>query len=138
MTNANFVKKLIRDVEKLPFDKQQELSKLIKEWSKEKDGRSHQRKSVNIPIQVVTDDQLFKENTKDISASGTFVNLEDCTPFEQDQSINLIFNMPVSGRAFKLNGRIVRIENRGIAVQYENLTPPFLAFIEEELCEKGL
>ena len=133
---TSILEEIYTDVKKLSLDQQQDLLGLIRKWLNRKDVRTSPRKAVSIPVKVVSDDQLFESNTKDISTGGTFVKTEHRESFKEDQSINLVFNMPASGRAFKLNGRIVRVENRGIAVQYEDISARVSQDLEAALFEK--
>ncbi|MFO7750560.1 MAG: PilZ domain-containing protein [Desulfobacteraceae bacterium] len=130
MTNSSFIEELISDVKQLSSAKQQELSMLVKGWLKGEDARSDARKAVSIPVKVVTEEQLLERETRDVSAGGTFVNLAEGAPFKEEQSINLVFTMPASGRDLRLSGRIVRVEERGIAVEYKNAPPHLSEAIE--------
>ncbi|MFH1156587.1 MAG: PilZ domain-containing protein [Pseudomonadota bacterium] len=134
MPRPTIVHEIMASVEKLPYNKQVELLSLVREWL-DKDMRIHRRKSVSIPIEFVKDDKLFKEVTHDISGGGTFVNVRDLKQFDVDQKISIVFNLPGSKRSFKLKGRVVRVEEHGVGVQFEEITPYLSTILEEELFE---
>lgn len=136
MSQTAIVKEIMDHVVQLPYNKKVKLLNLIREWETG-EMRDHMRKPVSVPIQFVSDDKLFKEVTQDISCGGTFVSMRKQRKFEINQKIAIVFSLSDKGRAFKLKGRVARIEQDGIGIQFEEITPYLATLLEEELFEKA-
>lgn len=125
MSEMQLVDKIMINVEKLPYNRQVELLSVINKWLNG-DKRIYERKAVNIPIDVVSDDQILQRTTKDISDAGTFFHTDDVDRFEIHQRISVIINLSKTGKSFQLNGLVVRIRHNGIGIKFDDITPIFL------------
>ena len=91
---------------------------MAKEKLKNGDLRKHERKSVKVPVEIVTRGSLNKETARDISLSGIYIKSMDFEKYEVGQEIVLAFESK-SGEPHALEGKIVRKDNDGIGVQFK-------------------
>ena len=131
MSESKLKKEIMTNVEKLPRHRQKDLLKLIKLWL-DSDVRTHERRSVSIPIKLVSDDEIIKSNTRDISCGGTFIDMEESNGYQAYQPVSLAFHLSNSNRSFKINGSVVRVEKRGIAIQFQDIPQYFSGYIDQE------
>jgi len=82
--------------------------------------REFPRVPCNISLDLAANGRAINCFATDISAGGMFV--ESCESFTMGQSVSICFSIGPDQLPLKLNGRIVRLENGGIGVQYESLT----------------
>ncbi|WP_372680671.1 PilZ domain-containing protein [Desulfosarcina sp.] len=82
--------------------------------------REFPRVPCNITVDLAADGRAINCSAMDISAGGMFV--ESCEPFTMNQAVSICFSVPENQLALKIKGRVVRLEQGGIGVQYESLT----------------
>ena len=82
--------------------------------------REFPRVPCNISLDLAANGRAINCFATDISAGGMFV--ESCEAFTMGQSVSICFSIGPDQLPLKLKGRIVRLENGGIGVQYESLT----------------
>lgn len=82
--------------------------------------REFPRVPCNISLDLAADGRAINCFAKDISAGGVFV--ESCEPFTMGQSVSICFSLADDHLAFKLKGRVIRLEDGGIGIKYESLT----------------
>ena len=96
--------------------------------------RGYPRRGTRIDIDAVVGDKLIKSDTYDISASGMFINTE--WKFDLDTGIRVVFLLPGQNRPFKLQGRITRVEQSGVAIQFEEVSPYFQKILDGVVWKK--
>lgn len=166
MPIPNLLTKLIVNINKLPYEKQEELLQISEAWlggeeasavqlkpqpstdisspllssNGEPDSditlfeeRAYGRKFLTVPIEFVEGGKLYKEFTKDISAGGVFIRTKKNKNFTEGQKISMVFLLSDSQKPYKLSGLIVRVEDEGVAVRFENISAIECVSIEEEL-----
>lgn len=95
--------------------------------------RSYRRKDISIPIDFTSVNRLYKEITKNISASGLFIQTQKYNKFTRNQTIMMVFKIIENQKPFKLKGKVIRVEPEGIAVQFHNISDFDCAAMEEAL-----
>ena len=86
------------------------------------DRRRFERAEVIVSIEYSTIDDLFSEFTRDINASGVFIETDD--PQAIGTTVDLQFHLPGSTDPIKALGLVVRLGDgglRGMAVEFESL-----------------
>ena len=133
MAELKSIEEIMENVKQLPRHRQEELMERIKN-SITSNHRSHERRPVNIPIKLVAHEEICRPPTRDISSGGAFVDTDDSTEFQVFQPVSLAFNLSTSPRAFKIKGRVVRVEERGIAIQFhQDIPDDFSGCIDREI-----
>ena len=87
--------------------------------------RQELRKDYFMVVQYAVGDKLSSGYIKNISPGGIFVEapsdiLKDITPGNR---ITLTFSHPTTQKNVKINGEIVRIEDSGIGINFDNKIP---------------
>jgi Tfp pilus assembly protein PilZ len=99
--------------------------------------RSYERKDISIPIDFTSLDRLYKEMTKDISAGGLFIETQKYNKLTKNQKVLMVFTIGEGKKTFKLTGKVIRVDSKGIAVQFHNISPFDCAAIEESLSNRN-
>jgi hypothetical protein len=106
--------RLISLIRTMSEDRQKTLLRELEQrLSKEK--RQHSRKPLSTFVDFVSEGRGYREFTRDISEGGVFI--ETSTPFSMGKEVVITF--PGSSKPLKITGRIARVEDRGIAVQFD-------------------
>jgi len=103
-------------IKKMSKDEQQALLiELEKGFSKEK--RKHERKFFLDTLDYTTASGTYRDFIKDISDGGVFI--ETHIPYSVGEKISMTFLLPEHKKRLKLQGEIVRIEEKGIGVKFK-------------------
>ena len=121
---------IINRVRNLDSKKQEELLELLKTWQVGKQ-RDYPRLDTKVDIDVVVGDRVIQTDSKDLSAGGIFINTSG--KFETDQDVRVVFSAPGYDKPFKLTGSIVRVEQNGMAIKFENITPYFKEILDDAI-----
>ena len=125
---------IIKRIRNLNHDQQKEILKILDTWQVGKQ-REYQRLKAKSEIDVVVDDKIIQTDTSDISASGLYINTVG--KFETNKIVRIVFSVPRVDKTFKLQGTIVRVEESGIAIEFENLTPYFKEILDNVIWESN-
>lgn len=123
---------IIKRVRNLTREQQEEILGILKSWQTGKQ-REYQRLQTKADIDVVVGDRVIRTQTADISAAGIFIQATG--KFEPHKSVRVVFTVPGSSKPFKLQGSIARVEETGIAIQFENITPYFKEILDDVIWE---
>jgi len=84
-------------------------------------SRAFNRMDCHLLVDFTVGGKAYRGYLRDISAGGIFIVTSD--KFEIDQEVVLCFSMDESNEAiaFKLTGRIKRLYNDGIAIEYQDI-----------------
>ena len=109
---------ITRQASVLSEDQQKEVLDYIRSI---RDHRRYPRVRKRIDIDVVIEDSIVQSDSRDISASGVFVktNLKAAA----GKPAKVVFSIPGQKTPFKLNGRVVRTEEGGVAIGFTDMTP---------------
>ena len=126
----DIISEIKQRTEQLTPEQQEELLSILKEWQQEK-KREFQRMRSKAQVDVASDRRLVQTDMRDISASGIYIN----TPgrFNLKEKVKVVFTIPGYEKPFKLTGRIVRVEEQGIAIQFEEITPYFKKILDDAI-----
>jgi hypothetical protein len=97
-------------------EEQQET--LLKELEERlpKEKRQHLRKPFPTFVDFVAEGRSYREFTRDISDGGVFI--ETSTPFSVGKQVVMTFAFPDSSNHLKVGGRIARVEDAGVGIQF--------------------
>ena len=108
--------RLISLIKKMSEEQQEALLKKLEErLSKER--RQHPRKPVSAFVDLVFEGRSYREFTRNISEGG--VHIETSIPFSVGRQIMMTFTFPGSSNHLKISGRVLRVEDSGIAVRFD-------------------
>jgi Tfp pilus assembly protein PilZ len=114
------LKKLFDAILKLNHEQQAKVMIYVEELLDE-NKRTSARKPCNIPISYATQNRILSDNIADISKSGLFI--ETRRSLNIGEEIVLSSNMHGYDRPFKINGKIVRSNEKGIGVEFKEIKP---------------
>ncbi len=131
--NVKLMDQVKKKIRKLHPEQLKELIHILDTWDKG-ELREFKRLRTRIPIDVVVDDRYMQAGSEDISAGGVFINVSG--RFEVDADARLVFSFPGQDRPFKLKGRIVRVEEEGIAIEFDKISPYFKNILDEVIWDQ--
>ena len=108
--------RLFELIENMSEDEQLALLKKLKERPF-KEKREHERKPFFIVVDYSTEERVYKDWIKNISAGGVFI--ETHMPFSVGQDVSLTFPLPNYQKYIKIIGEVVRIDLQGIGVRFK-------------------
>ena len=96
--------------------------------------RRNPRRICRVSVKCTVGERSFKSHITDISTLGLFIETND--RFALGQEVGMLFNLPGQSQAMAIRGRISRIGQRGMGVNFSDLTPgqqsAIAAFIDKE------
>jgi len=119
---------IIKRVRNLNPDQQKEILEIMKTWQEGRQ-RDYPRLETSVNIDVAVGDRVIQTNAKDISAGGIFINTSG--KFETNEKVRVVFSVSGVEKPFKLEGMIVRVEQNGMAIKFEKITPYFKKMLDE-------
>lgn len=131
-TDMKIQDEIIKRVHNLSHDQQKEILEILKIWQTGKQ-RDYKRLRSKTDIDVVVGNRVIQTDTKDISAGGIFINVTG--QFETHKRVRVVFSVPGYDKPFKLQGKIVRVEKTGIAIEFEKVTPYFKKILDSVIWE---
>ena len=121
---------IIKRVHNLTHDQQKEVLKNLQALQ-EGQQREYPRLSKETDVDAVVSGKLIQTEARDLSASGVYINTSGV--FEIDKQVRVVFTVPGHETPFKLHGKIVRIEQDGMAIKFENMTPYFKKILDDAI-----
>ena len=115
-------------VRNLNLDQQEEILGILKNWQTGRQ-RGYPRLDTKVNIDIVVGDRVIQTDAKDISASGIFINTSG--KFKVNEKARVVISVPGIDKPFKLGGMIVRVEQNGMAIKFEKITPYFKKMLDE-------
>lgn len=120
---------IIKRIRNLTHEQQKEIMEYL-EFMQQDGQRGYSRLSTELKIDAVVDnDKLILSNTRDISASGVYINTRGIK-FENDKNVRVVFSIPRHDTPFKLHGEIIRIDKDGIAIRFDKVNPYFVKTLD--------
>lgn len=83
------------------------------------DRRQTARAPVTVRIEYETVDSLFSEFTRNINEGGVFIATEQ--PLGLEEQVQLQFQLPGDAEPVKVSGRVVRVEQAGMGIEFDEL-----------------
>ncbi len=121
---------IIKKVKRLSPDKQEELLDILNGWQ-QGDEREFKRLNTRTDIDVASANRVVQTNMRDISASGIYINTSG--KFEISEFVRVVFSIPGFDKPLKLQGKIVRVEQHGMAIIFEQITPYFKTILDDAI-----
>lgn len=87
--------------------------------------RKHSRRDYFMVVEYAVGDRLFSGYIKNISPGGLFIEMDISKKVAPGDKLTLTFSHPDTGDHIKTQGEVVRIEDGGIGVHFDNLIPLF-------------
>lgn len=121
---------IITRVHTLSLDQQKSLLDHLKDLQKGQQ-REYPRLQNKINIDAAVDGKVIQTETRDISACGVYINTSD--KVEIDKEAVVVFALSDHDNTFKLKGTVVRMEEDGVAIKFEKMSPYSKKMINEQL-----
>jgi Tfp pilus assembly protein PilZ len=86
-----------------------------------KERRRHTRKPFITFVDFASQGRAYREFVQDISGGGVYI--QTSRPFSLGQDVVLTFPFPDSQKHIKITGRIARVADTGIGVQFNMRSP---------------
>lgn len=117
---STIVSRLFQIVIQLDEDLQNELLQHA-EMLLVKEKRENIRKTCDIPINYASNDRVYHDLIRNISANGIFI--ETRKPFIKGDEIIMTFRLKGFDKSLKLRGEIARTAQMGVGVEFKNISP---------------
>lgn len=124
------LKEIIKRVNNLTPGQQREVLSFIQNMPNSGE-RGYPRKKTRVGIDLATPDRVVQSDTRDISATGVFINTN--SKLEKSGTVNVVFSLPGHERPFKLKGEITRVEKSGMAIRFLEVSPYFNQILDEAI-----
>jgi len=116
-TNGLSIDERINSLSKnLSLEKKQYLIELLQEWQ-----QNERRQDKRLPCLMAVDfsnrDRVYHEFIRDLSRGGVFIQTRET--FDVGEQVTLTFTTQKYQVHFKLSGKIARLEDNGIGVQFD-------------------
>jgi hypothetical protein len=111
---------IIKRVHHLNYHQQKKVLKDLQSLQ-EGEKRRYQRRMINTNIDAVVGDRVIQSDTRDISASGVYIRTT--AKLKNGKGIQVVFILPSHRTPFKLKGELIRAEQKGIAIKFEDQKP---------------
>jgi hypothetical protein len=108
---------LIATIKKLSDSQQAYLLEAVQDWVK--DNREYPRKDCQADVIYSDNNRLAQGMIINISAGGLY--LQPDSPFAVGQDVTLSFEHPFAEKQVKVNGQIVRSDQKGIGVKFDEV-----------------
>ena len=99
----------------------QELEVRRKTTQEKTDQRKHPRRQTFIHVDCLGDKCVFTDFIQNISIGGLYIETQ--IPLFENQELSMSFSPPGSESIIKITGTVVRIDSKGIGVQFDELIP---------------
>ena len=113
---SSVVARLYELIKKMSQEDQQALLNELEERLFKK-KRKHERKPFLTTLDYSTDSGSYRDFIKDISIGGVFI--ETSTSFSVGKVLSMTFLLPEHEKKIKIQGEIVRIDEKGIGVKFK-------------------
>jgi len=121
---------IINQIRNIPAERLPELHDLLQGFLQGQ-KRDYARKQLSGEVDLVIHDKVYKQQMQNISASGVFVRMKG--EFTTGTKVRFVIDLPETKNTLKLTGHITRVEDDGIAIQFNNTTPYFQSFLNSTI-----
>jgi hypothetical protein len=113
--------KVLTIIASLSESKMRKLLKGLEKWQRSKQGekRRYPRKSTFIWSEFSASTRSFSDFIQNLSISGLFIETQ--LPFFVGEKLSMTFSLPDADTPVKITGKIVRIDSKGVGVQFDGL-----------------
>lgn len=85
------------------------------------DKRRNPRIDLHFQVKIKTKHKGLHE-VRDLSVSGLFIKAKNSSRFGEGDEIELVMQLPIEDSLMRLNARVARVTEKGIGVEFLNLT----------------
>jgi hypothetical protein len=89
--------------------------------SKSEERREHPRKKTFIQVDCAGARCAITDFIQNLSVSGLFIETQ--IPFYAGEKLSMTFSLPGAEDPIKITGKIIRVNSRGIGVQFDEFLP---------------
>lgn len=132
-SGMGIVERIRHLVDNLTDEKKQLLLDLLLEWQ-QNERRDDSRIPCLIAVDYADQKRVYHDFIQDLSKGGVFIETRE--PLKINEAIALTFSMPTSQSHFKVAGKIVRVAEEGIGVQFESKLSRYQEEIIKTLVER--
>lgn len=119
---------IIKRVKNLPEEELEDILGILKSLQAGKQ-REYQRFSMPLDIDVLIGDKVVKTTMINISASGVFIKTSGKVYAQKD--VRVVFLVPGADKPFKLEGKVIRSDPDGLAVEFKKISPYFKQILDD-------
>ena len=130
--HMEIVEEIIKRIRNLNSYQQGAILEILKSWQTGRQ-RDYPRLGTKVDIDVAVGDRVIQTDAKDISASGIFIQTSG--KFKANEEVRVVFSVPGIDKPFKLRGMIVRVEQNGMAIKFNESTPDFKQNLNDVIWE---
>jgi Tfp pilus assembly protein PilZ len=116
VNDANLMERITDLIAGLSDEKKQMLLETLIEWQ-QKDQRSDHRITCLIAVDYATQKRAYQDFMQDLSKGGVFIETRE--PLNIGEALSLTFSVPKSDSHFKIAGKIVRSDEKGVGVEFD-------------------
>ncbi|MFO7970195.1 MAG: PilZ domain-containing protein [Desulfobacterales bacterium] len=97
------------------------LLKILERWQESKfdEKRKYPRKQTFVWTEFTASTRSFTDFIQNLSVSGLFIETQ--LPFFVGEKLSMTFSPPGADEPIKITGKIVRIDSKGIGVQFDEI-----------------
>ena len=128
---ARLMERITSLVANLSDEKKQMLLETLIEWQ-QKEQRSDSRIACLIAVDYATEKRAYRDFMQDLSKGGVFIETRE--PLNIGEALSLTFTMPKTGSNFKISGKIVRSDDKGVGVEFDTK----LSHYQEEIIKGAI
>jgi len=93
--------------------------------------RGYPRRKINMDVDAASEEKIIQSHSEDISGSGVYIRTPD--QVQVGQKMKIVFSLPNQTRPFKIDGKVVRTESRGVGLRFMNISPHFRDILDSEI-----
>ena len=120
-------------VDNLSDEKKEMLLALLLEWQ-QNERRDDKRIPCLIAVDYSDQKRVYHDFIQDLSKGGVFIETRE--PLKIGDGVALTFSMPTTQSHFKVTGKIVRVGDGGIGVQFDSKLSQYQEEIIRTLMER--
>ena len=124
---------IINQIRNIPAERLPELHDILQGFLQGQ-KRDYARKQLSGELDLVIQDRVYKQQMKNVSASGVFVRMRG--QFETGTKVRFVLDLPETKNTLKLTGHITRVADDDIAIQFDNTTPYFQSMLNDTIWTK--
>lgn len=122
---------LIKGIKTLDPEQQRKLLAIVQQWQVGQQRRYERFAHQSADVGIACNDRMHQGQVKDISAGGISITVNH--DFSLHDIVDLVFSIPGIDRPFKLKGRVVRLTEDGVGVEFIKITPAMTRTLDSTL-----
>ena len=121
LTIKEVYNKILTIIASLSESQMRNLLKSLVNWQQSKfdEKRKYPRKQTFVWTECSASTRFFTDFIQNLSVSGLYIETQ--LPFFVGEELSMTFSLPGADAPIKITGKIVRIDSKGVGVQFEEL-----------------